>query len=457
MRRITGTHFYSYAKCPRLAALALHLPRSERRAPHPWEEFAAARGRDFEDQVVASLGAVQPTYPERDFAAGAQATLALMREGAPLIHQGVLLDESRLGLPDLLRKVDGASALGPHHYEVIDVKTSGRARGDQALQVMFYSRLLADIQGRMPERGAILLKDRTEHRFATADYAAVAQDVEQRLLQLSADGVGVRPFLQGGCASCHWNHKCLPELEAKDDLSLVAGMSHGARAILEAHGVTTTAELAALRPDRGRLSREFDGALLRTLKKCALARQRGAPQWKALPKRAAGLRLEDAPIVHLLADPFADRVLWFAALLPGGAIEHEPAWAAADEWPAFCALQERLPRHVPLLHFGPALQRWHQDQAVVHDRHGAPLRFVDLQRRLAGGAAWPQAIHSLEDFVRAGLQRDPWRAGCASAAAMWVGEADARQRLQDKAAADLEDLDALRRGLLSAARAPAEV
>ncbi len=187
MRRITGTHFYSYAKCARLAALDLHLPRSERRAPHPWAEFAAARGRDFEDQVVARLGAVPPQYPDRDFAAGAQATLALMQQGVPLIHQGVLLDDARLGLPDLLRKVDGASGLGPHHYEVIDVKTSGRARGDQALQVMFYSRLLADVQGRMPERGVILLKDGREHGFATADYAAVASDVEQRLLQLAAD------------------------------------------------------------------------------------------------------------------------------------------------------------------------------------------------------------------------------------------------------------------------------
>ena len=28
MRRLTGTHVYSYVKCSRLAALDLHLPRS---------------------------------------------------------------------------------------------------------------------------------------------------------------------------------------------------------------------------------------------------------------------------------------------------------------------------------------------------------------------------------------------------------------------------------------------
>ena len=60
MRRITGTHVYSYAKCPRLAALDLSLPKSERRVWHPWEEFAAKRARDFEDEYVATLAAVQP-------------------------------------------------------------------------------------------------------------------------------------------------------------------------------------------------------------------------------------------------------------------------------------------------------------------------------------------------------------------------------------------------------------
>src|SRR5687767_6845722 len=104
MRRLTGTHVYSYVKCPRLAALDLHLSRAERRPPSPWEEFAAQRGRDFETQFVGGLEVVLPSYPERDFDAGAVATLALLRDGVPLIHQAVLHCDDRLGLPDLLRR-----------------------------------------------------------------------------------------------------------------------------------------------------------------------------------------------------------------------------------------------------------------------------------------------------------------------------------------------------------------
>ena len=77
MTRITGTHVYSYAKCPRLAALDLSLPRKERREKHAWEEFAAARGRSFEDEFVAGLPVARPDYPERDFDRGAAATLEL--------------------------------------------------------------------------------------------------------------------------------------------------------------------------------------------------------------------------------------------------------------------------------------------------------------------------------------------------------------------------------------------
>ena len=109
-RRITGTHVYSYVKCPHLAALDLCLDRSARRPDQPWEEFAKRRGRDFEAQLVAGLGVQAPDYPERDFAAGAAATRALLAAGTPYVHQGVLLADDRLGLPDLLRKVAGADS-----------------------------------------------------------------------------------------------------------------------------------------------------------------------------------------------------------------------------------------------------------------------------------------------------------------------------------------------------------
>ena len=451
LRRITGTHVYSYVKCPHLAALDLHLPRGARRDAHPWEAFAAQRGRDFETQLVATLAAVAPSYPERDFAAGAAATLALLRGGADLVHQGVLLADDRLGLPDLLRKVPGASTLGDFHYEVLDVKTSGRMRGDQILQVVFYAQLLAEVQGRLPEHGGILLKDGREQRFAIADYAAACSEVVADLRRFRADLAASRPMLQSGCSSCYHDQRCLPELAARGDLSLVASMSQGARAILESVGCRTVADLQEFHPDGPRARGNLDTALLRRLRKGAAAAVRGQPLVEPRPK-AQTERLDQAAIVHLLADPYADRVLGFGVLHPAdenGRFTFALPTDADDEAPALDRLLAAVPLRAPLLHFGSALPNWFD--AAAHDRQIDPTieaRFVDLGKRLRAAAVYPRAVFSLADLVQFGLGRNPLRAGHPGAAAMWRLEADGDERLRRKLETDLRDLAALKAAML---------
>jgi predicted RecB family nuclease len=452
MRRITGTHVYSYVKCPHLASLDLHLPRSERRPPHPWEEFAAKRGRDFEDVYVAGLDAVAPSYPERDFDAGAAATLQLLRDGAPLLHQAVLRSEDRLGLPDLLRKVDGESGLGDHHYEVLDVKTSGRTRGDQILQVVFYTQLLAELQGRMPTHGAIILKDGREERFVVRDYLAACDEVVAELRRLRERPDDSRPFFQLGCGSCYHNHRCLPELEVRDDLSLVQGMSQGARAILEASGCTTVEELATFHPDNARARGNLDATLVRRLRRGAQARLLGRP---VVESRPSVEKLGRAALVHVLTDAFADRVLAFGVLFPAtrdGAFSYALPKARDDEWRAFRELTIDLPVRTPLLHFGQALHRWHEEHAFSSEADPAiEARFVDLQKRLKSAAVYPAPVALLQDFVQHGLGRDPHRQGHASAAAMWCEEDDADRQLVDKLRSDLHDMADLKAGILDAA------
>lgn len=452
-RRITGTHVYSYVKCPHLAALDLHLPRAARRAPHPWEEFAAQRGRDHETKLVATLAVQAPAYPDRDFAAGAAATLALLRGGAPLVHQAVLLADDRLGLPDLLRRIPGDSDLGDFHYEVLDVKSSGRMRGDQILQVVFYAQLLATVQGRLPEHGAVVLKDGREERFRIADYGAACDEVVAALRRLRGDLSASRPTLQAGCSHCYHDQRCLPELTTRRDLSLVAGMTPGARAILEGVGCRTVEDLAAFHPDGPRARGHLDTALLRRLRRGAEAAVTGAPIVEARP-RSPTERLHQGALVHLLADPYADRVLAIGVLHPPTAAGRFACELPADraaEWPAFERLVADLPARAPLLHFGSALPHWCEERAFAHEADPAvEARFVDLHKRLRGAATSPRAVFDLADFVRVGLGRDPLRAGHPGAAGMWVDQPDGTARLQAKLHADLLDLAALQARLLDA-------
>ncbi|MFO1076275.1 MAG: TM0106 family RecB-like putative nuclease [Planctomycetota bacterium] len=454
MRRITGTHVYSYVKCPRLAALDLHLPRSERRPATAAEEFAAARGRDFEAVYVADLGAVAPAYPDRDFAAGAAATRKLLADGAPIVHQAVLSIDDRLGLPDLLRKLPGGSDLGDHHYEVIDVKTSGRARGDQVLQVVFYSQLLAEVQGRMPEHGALILKDRSEERFAIADYLGAGREVLAALGRLRADVDEAQPFLQAGCATCYFNHRCLPELAARNDLSLVMGMSRGAAAILRELGVATVQDLATFHPEGARQRGNLDAALVRRLRRAAQAHLLGQPILEVRPPERA---LDDAAILHVLADPFADRVLALGTLYPAredGQFEWQRVATAADEVPVLRTLIAALPRRTTLLHFGETLPRMYEKHAFARDADTSlEERFVDLGRRLRAAAIQPAPAFGLEDLVRLTLRRDPRRVGNANEAALWATQADGDAKMGAKLRGDLGDLAALVDALLRAERA----
>ena len=452
MRRLTGTHVYSYVKCARLAALDLHLPRSDRRPAHEWEEFAAQRGRDFEAHFVKGLPVVAPSYAERDFEAGAAATEALLRDGVPWIHQAVLAVEDRLGLPDLLRRVPGASALGDHHYEVIDVKTSGRSRSDQILQVVFYTELLAAVQERMPEHGALVLKDGREERFLIADYRAAGREVQDELRRLRDDVDAARPFLQAGCANCYHDQRCMAELNKAGDLSLVQGMSHGAKAILESAGCCTVQDLAVFHPDDARARGNLDATLVRRLRRAAQAHLLGKP---IVEERPRGERLDPAAIVHFLGDPFADRVLAFGVLFPAtaaGAFTFGMARSTAEEWDVLKELVAALPPRVLLLHFGEALPRWYEEHVFAREADPAmEVRFVDLSKRLRTAAVYPRPVFGLGDFVREGLGRDPLRAGHAGAVALWATMADGEARIREKMRVDLLDLAALKAEVLDAA------
>jgi len=240
-------------------------------------------------------------------------------------------------------------------------------------------------------------------------------------------------------------------MEKAQDLSLVQGMSHGALAILESVGCRTVADLAVFHPDGARQRGNLDATLVRRLRRAAQAQLLGKP---IVEERPRGERLDPAAIVHLLTDPYADRVLAFGLLFPAteaGRFTWQRPLAAADEWQALRTLVADLPPKTVLLHFGEALPRWHEEHAFAREAEPTlEARFVDLHKRLRVAATYPRPVFGLADFVRFGLGRDPLRAGHAGAAAMWAALPDAEQRLGEKVRTDLLDLAALKAQILDA-------
>lgn len=443
MKRITGTHVYQLTKCARAVALDLGGgDPAERRPLRPEEELVLRRGREHEADFVAALGWPEPDYPARAFEAGAAATRALLSEGVEGVLQGVLLGAGgRLGVADLLRREPGSSDLGDFHYVVGDVKSSARARGDQILQVAFYSELLTELQGRAPGYGYLVMKDGREERFELADFGPALREVVARVEELREDPARARPILGRACDSCRWSPVCLPELDAASDLSLVHGMTEGLRTMLEAAGVRTVADLAEVEVARLRRRTRIERALLRRLSRAARARLAGRP----LPERTSAAR-DDGPVafVHLLADAYEESALFVGALVPaagGDRVHMACPGSGSEEWNAFVEVIRQVPDDCRLVHFGRAVPEWFERRA--HGRAAAPWledRFVDLQRRIRGAASWSAPVFGVAELVAQALSRDPHRAGRAEAAALWAREPGGAERLLAKGRADLEDL-----------------
>ena len=164
--------------------------------------------------------------------------------------------------------------------------------------------------------------------------------------------------------------------------------------------------------------------------------------------------LNRAALVHLLVDPFLDRVLAFGVLFPAtaaGTFRCALPASRGEEWDAFGGLVRELPARTPLLHFGAGLLRWHEERAFAREADPAiEARFLDLQKRLRAAATYPAPVALLEDFVQHGLGRDPHRHGHAGAAAMWCQESDSEARLTTKLEGDLRDMADLKAAILDA-------
>lgn len=445
--RITGTHIYSLLHCSHAVALDLHEDRSRRRPVTELEEFVRQRGRDWEDRFVADLeGYQEPAFERGDFESGAAQTLEFLRDGVPGVAQGVLLGEQRLGIPDLLRREAGSSDLGEFHYVVGDIKSSGRPRSDQVLQVAFYSRMLAPLQGRDPEYGYLILKTGREERFVLADYDAAIEEVEERVLQLASDPSHSRPFFCRGCHRCHWSEICIPKMQADDDLSLLQGMTRGVRTTLEGREFDTCKSMHSMLVDSESKATHLEPALLRRLKQSALARAAAKP---TLQKRAEQTDLAGAAVIHHLYDAFTERLLFIGAQFPARADGEVIALcpnSAEEELECFEKVIGRLPRRVSILHYSEALPRWYSE--TEGSSVDVEARFVDLARRARGAAIYQGPVFGSAQHVEYLLGVDPHREGEADAAAIWASRSEGEQWLLNKGRSDLLDLCGLVDALL---------
>jgi uncharacterized protein len=437
---------YLYATCEHRVWLDLFADRGRQLPDTETERILKARGLEHEAAMAAERGYPRPAHGREDLDAGFAETLALMRAGPPGIYQGVLQADDLVGMPDLLIRQEGASSLGAHHYTVGDVKISRRARSDQALQVAFYAHLLARVQGRLPDRLLLLLGDGREEWFPTEGVGGAFEQALSDLRSIRDGSRPTQPFLKPACGRCPWWGVCGPDIDGRDDLSRVSGMTPARRGVFFKAGVDSVQALASANETDLEKATGIEAPSLRRLIRQARALTEGSPLPVGEAARPAGppellVCAFDNPAgdghTCLLAISYTDpregpltARLWAPSAVDEKAL-YEKALRAFARKPA-----------APIYHYGPAVP---SQFARMETRHGVGEgglmllhRMIDVAPLVRRAAALPVSAYGLAAVAAATghdgelPREDRWP----EAWALERGEASARDALSGAADAE---------------------
>jgi uncharacterized protein len=228
------------------------IPREDYLKPDA--ELLLERGRRHEAAFLESLReegrdvlSLDGDGPAAQLAA---ATEAAMRDGREVIHQACFLHDGWVGYADFLIRVEAPSALGAWSYEVHDAKLGRSAKPTYIFQLLFYNGQVERIQGRRPARMHLILGDGERPPFRPEEFDAYADRVVghfvERRGELAAGEEPAYPYPVPDCDFCPWWKRCADRRRDEDHLSLVATLQRGQGLKLEAVGVHSVGELAAL-------------------------------------------------------------------------------------------------------------------------------------------------------------------------------------------------------------------
>ncbi|ODS53139.1 MAG: hypothetical protein ABS36_14465 [Acidobacteria bacterium SCN 69-37] len=418
------------------------LPRPE--WSDPLVDVLRARGLDHERAYVDALRAqglhvvdltTGPDDIRPDDDEAVAATMAAMRTGADVIVQAPLAHEGWFGYADVLRRVEGASALGAWHYEAQDTKLARETRGGTILQLCVYAHILGTLQGRVPDNLRVVTPAGVEtyrvDSFA-AFYRRLLDDYGRFVsARQTVDETDVYPDPTDHCDVCRWQVACARRRRQDDHLSFVAGLGRSQQDELVSHDVETLERLAtesavAFTPHRG--SRETYEKLHHQARVQKAQRDRQRPVHELLDSADAGFGLRQLPLpsagdlfLDFEGDPFAreggrEYLVGLGRVTADGTFAYDCRWAFTDadertlfEWlidTLTGAIADTPDAHV--YHFAPyepaAIKRLmtrHATREVEVDDLLRAERFVDLlavvRRSLRAGVE-SYSIKKLEPF-----------------------------------------------------------
>lgn len=228
--KITRNIIESYLNCKYKGHLKL---AGESGTPSDYEMMLTAARQASREQAVAELDA---RFGEGDAGRGTIETAAILRQGTPFLVDVGLEDEGLSLRCDALKRVDGASKLGDHHYipalHIHDDKAGRRHK----LLLAVLGVVLARVQGLRPAHGLVIrgpVARLGKVRLNSKLYRQ-AEQVLAEVSRLQAGGEPPRLMLNGHCKDCEFRQRCRAASVEKNELSLLSGLSSKEVAALNA-------------------------------------------------------------------------------------------------------------------------------------------------------------------------------------------------------------------------------
>lgn len=428
---LTDELLFHYQRCNRRAFLDAYGDQSLRDAPNDY--LAKLRQDSVEHQltVLDEAPIHRPQYPWRDWAAGAAATLDLMRQGVDRIAYGVLImpygDRVQLvSCPKILERQPGRSVFGDWHYVPTDIKLGKRPKTDYQVISAFHAYILAEVQGTLPDTSWLVLRERGPYAVNLSEWLVRLDEVLNDCVTMLLDQAEPEVFIaRNRCDLCHWFSHCYGIAQQAKHLSLLPGVTPSRYEQLEAHHLTSVEALAAIEPTQLEGLPGFGFVVARKLVRQAqsllydVALPYSADPHQSL-EAIAGLLLtpeelptapvelyfdiEAAPehdLIYLHGVLVVDRVAGtetFHALLAEHPGEEEAIWHQ------FLALMAQYPT-APVFHFCPfevqTVKRLASRYPVPGDwLHPLLSRFVDLHERITRVTTMPVESYALKAIAR---------------------------------------------------------
>jgi hypothetical protein len=147
--KITRDIIESWLNCKYKAYLKL---TGESGTPSDYEAMTKAAGQLSREEAIAKLVA---RYGEGDACRDMAVTAATLKQGKMLLADAELRDEGLSLRFDALKRADGSSKVGDHHYLPVLQHWAGKVRRQQKVLLALHGLALARVQGLRPAVGLI--------------------------------------------------------------------------------------------------------------------------------------------------------------------------------------------------------------------------------------------------------------------------------------------------------------